>query len=204
MGAPDPIAVVPISPGIPWYFAPGIILLAAIAVLLLVTGTATILAWRLDRKARKEGKYSSTPYAARGTLTACVGAIVVGILVGVNFEAIWYRLNPELTSAAENEQSVIAQFSEQGATNIQLRETSPQHPIQVLDENAWDRGFPLTFLYSCDASEFNLYGNYPAYEGWEWSLPVTYSAPDSDEPFEAELERVVADGECHFTLLPEI
>ena len=153
MELPDPEALVTISPQIPWYFIVALVVAAIVIVLLIVKAVAYGLAAGHDRRARQEGKHHPGRRPSGGTLTAVVLAALGAVIVGVNYQAIWYFANPELSSPAENELSVREQLAEQGAESLTLRATDPLHSLQRIDEEAWNDDLPLEALLVCDMGQ---------------------------------------------------
>ena len=200
MELPDPEALVTISPQIPWYFIVALVVAAIVIVLLIVKAVAYGLAAGHDRRARQEGKHHPGRRPSGGTLTAVVLAALGAVIVGVNYQAIWYFANPELSSPAENELSVREQLAEQGAESLTLRATDPLHSLQRIDEEAWNDDLPLEALLVCDMGQMPEAGQFPPYDRHSWALPVSYTLPDDDQPRSAVLERDIEGEACVFTL----
>lgn len=192
-------AVVPISPSIPWYFVPFMAVGALLATVAIVKGVAALLAANGKRRARATKTYGGGGTHVGGTVIALVSGIVVAGLLGVNYQTIWYSLNPEYTSPEDNEIAVRAQLAEQGAANLELRATEPRHSLERIDAESWANGQPLHALLVCDLAQVPEAGQFPPYERHSWELPVSYGA-DGNTAQAAVLERTVTDDECVFTL----
>lgn len=199
MELPDPEALVAISPQIPWYFLVAIVA-TIVLVLLIVKAVAFGLAAGRERREREDGMHHAGRRPSGGTFTAIGLAAVAAVIVGVNYQPIWYFANPELQSPAENELSVREQLAEQGVESLTLRDTDPLHSLQRIDEEAWNDDLPLDALLVCDMGQMPEAGQFPPYDRHGWALPVSYTSSDDEQPRSGVLEREIEGDSCVFTL----
>lgn len=200
MEFPEPEALVAISPQIPWYFIVAIVVATMVMVLLIVKAVAFGLAAGHERRERQEGRHHSGRKPSGGTFTAIGVAALAAVVVGVNYQPIWYFANPELQSPAENGASVREQLAEQGIEGLTLRGTDPLHSLQRIDEEAWNEDHPLDALLFCDMGQMPEAGQFPPYDRHAWALPVSFTSSDDGESRTGVLEREIDESSCVFTL----
>ncbi|MGO1574027.1 MAG: hypothetical protein ACTIKK_00610 [Agrococcus casei] len=185
-----------ITPGLPWWFGIAVIVVTALAVIGIVQLAADVIAQARIKNAREREARWRGPQ----TLAAICAGVAAAVLVGFNVQPIWYIFNPDLQPPTVNAQEVRDEFADQGAASLELRDTDPPNSLVMLDEDAWNEERPLEHLLACDAGQHPQAGHYPAYDDFNWDLPVQYSA--DGETVGAMLERTVADGACTFELVP--
>ena len=193
----QPVAevTIDITPGLPWWFSIVIVVASALAVVGIVQLVADVIAQARIRNAREREARWRGPQ----TLVAIGIGVAAAVVVGFNVQPIWYLFNPHLQPPRENAEQVRAEFAAQGASDLELRDTDPPNSLVMLDEEAWNAGRPLEHLLACDAGQHPQAGHYPAYEDFNWDLPVQYS--DGEQTVGALLERTVLDGVCTFELV---
>lgn len=200
MELPEPEAMVPISSLIPWYFIVAIVVATIVMVLLMVKAVAFGLAAGHERRERQKGRHHSGRKPSGGTFTAIGFAALAAVIVGMNYQPIWYFANSELQSPTENGTSVRDQFAEQGAQDLTLRDTDPLHSLQRIDEEAWNDDQPLDALLVCDMGQMPEAGQFPPYSRHAWALPVSFTAPEDGALRTGVLEREIDGDSCVFTL----
>ena len=186
-----------ITPALPWWF--GIVIIGA--TFLVVIGVVQLVGDVIAQARIKDRRELQHRYRGRQTFFALGLGVVVALLVGLNIQTIWYSVQPELQPPTENIADVRGSFEEQGIAEITLRDTDPPNSLVLIDEEAWHAGQPLELLLSCDAGQHPSAGHYPAYEGFDWDLPVQYVTDGTT--VDAVLERTVTHDSCNFEMVAD-
>ena len=182
----------PIAEAIPWYFAIVLVVAGAAVGMLAAQGVRFLIDLRRDLRGETIEEESSL-----GAVFATLGfGLVTAVAAGIVAVPVWYLMHPEQQPPEVTAAAVRSEFVELGADRLQSRDTEPRHSLARIDPQAWADGRILERLLACDAGQFPEAGSFPAYEGYDWQIPVESSAGDGI------LTRVVADGECTFTLTP--
>lgn len=185
-----------VTPGIPYWFGILVIVVAVLLAIALVQMVAELVAQARIKNHRER----QLRWRGKQTFVALAVGVAAGLLVGFNVHGIWYLFNGHLQAPDDNVAEVRASFADQGANSLELRDTDPPNSLVMLDEEKWRAGVPLHMLLACDAGQFPMAGQYPAYDGFDWKLPVQYSTDDGI--VDAVLDRTVTDETCTFTLVP--
>lgn len=184
--------VAPVAVAIPWYFSIGLIVGAGLAGAMLVQGVSFLIGlWHEHRR---------TPHADEPSWIATLATLGVGlmaaIVIGLNTVPLWFALHPQEARPEQTAVQVRADLAEAGVDGLTQRDTEPIHSFQRIDPEAWHDGRILERLLACDAGQFPEAGMFPAYEGFDWEIPVRW------RDGEGTLERIVADEQCTFTVTP--
>lgn len=185
-----------ITPWIPWWFG----LIVVVASLFTVIGLVQLVGDALAQSRIKNHRELQNRPRGRQTLLALGLGVIAALVAGLNVQNAWYLVNPELQRPDQNVVQVRDEFAQQGVENLELRDTDPPNSLVLIDEEAWNAGQPLELLLSCDAGQHPSAGHYPAYEDFNWDLPVQYLSDGTS--VEAMIERTVSADDCTFEVAP--